>query len=60
MVEKGVHQTEEIRVGKRRETDRRDIEETIRREDVEIDKQGGADPTSRDFREGGSTGRTTR
>lgn len=60
VVEKGVHETEEIRVGKRRESDQRDIQETVRREDVEIEKQGGADPGSRDFREGGSTGRSTR
>jgi uncharacterized protein (TIGR02271 family) len=52
VVEKTVRATEEVRVGKRRESDQRNVEETVRREDVEIDKQAGTDPrTTRDWRE---------
>jgi uncharacterized protein (TIGR02271 family) len=42
VVEKSVRTTEEVRVGKRRETDQRDVSETVRREDVEIEQEGGA------------------
>jgi uncharacterized protein (TIGR02271 family) len=42
MVEKTVRTTEEVRVGKKRETERRDISETVRREDVDIQRQGDA------------------
>lgn len=56
VVEKTVRATEEVRVGKRHETEREDVQGTVRREDVEIEKQGGADPKTRgDWREGGST-----
>ena len=47
VIEKAVRTTEEIRVGKSRETDPRDVSETIRREDVEIEKPGGADESRR-------------
>jgi len=53
VVEKAVRTTEEVRVGKRTESDQRNVQETVRREDVEIDKQAATDPrTSRDWREG--------
>jgi uncharacterized protein (TIGR02271 family) len=39
VVEKAVRATEEIRVEKRRETDRKDVSETVRREDVDIQRQ---------------------
>jgi uncharacterized protein (TIGR02271 family) len=39
VVEKAVRATEEIRVDKRRETDRKDVSETVRREDVDIQRQ---------------------
>lgn len=39
VVEKTVHTDEEVRVGKRRETERRDVNETVRREDVDIQEQ---------------------
>jgi uncharacterized protein (TIGR02271 family) len=39
VVEKTSHATEEIRVGKKRETERRDISETVRREDVDVQRQ---------------------
>jgi uncharacterized protein (TIGR02271 family) len=43
VVEKTAHTTEEVRVGKRRETEQRQINETVRREDVEIEKRGSTD-----------------
>lgn len=56
VVEKTERATEEIRVGKRHETAREQVQATVRREDVEIEKQGGANPKTRsDWREGGST-----
>ena len=61
VIEKSVRATEEVHVGKRRESDQREISDTVRREDVEIEKQGGAETgstTRGDWREGGSsTGR---
>jgi len=47
VVEKTVHATEEVRVGKRVETDKRNVEETVRREDVEIDQQAEPDASKR-------------
>ncbi|MEO7599157.1 MAG: PRC and DUF2382 domain-containing protein [Opitutus sp.] len=58
VIEKSVRTTEEIHVGKRRETDQRDISDTVRREDVEIEQQGGAETgktTQSDRRERGSS-----
>jgi len=40
VVEKTSRATEEIRVGKKRETERRDVSETVRREDVDVQRQG--------------------
>ena len=42
VVEKSTHATEEVRIGKRSEREQREISETIRREDVEIDREGDA------------------
>jgi uncharacterized protein (TIGR02271 family) len=39
VVQKTVRTTEEVRVGKKRETERRDVSETVRREDVDIQRQ---------------------
>lgn len=39
VVEKTTRTTEEIRVGKKRETEQREISETVRREDVDIQRQ---------------------
>jgi uncharacterized protein (TIGR02271 family) len=39
VVEKTTRATEEVRVGKKRESERRDISETVRREDVDIQRQ---------------------
>jgi uncharacterized protein (TIGR02271 family) len=47
VVEKTARTAEEIRVGKKKETERRDISETVRREDVDIQRQdtkGTTDP----------------
>jgi uncharacterized protein (TIGR02271 family) len=56
VVEKSVRATEEVHVGKRRETDQREISETVRREDVQIEKEGGAETNlKQDWREGGSS-----
>lgn len=41
VVEKTAHTREEVRVGKRRESEHREINETVRREDVEIDRDAG-------------------
>jgi uncharacterized protein (TIGR02271 family) len=40
VVEKTTRTTEEVRVAKKRETERRDVSETVRREDVDIQRQG--------------------
>lgn len=40
VVQKTVRTDEEVRVGKRRETERRDVNETVRKEDVDIQRQG--------------------
>jgi uncharacterized protein (TIGR02271 family) len=42
VVEKKVRTDEEVRVGKRTETDRREVSETFRKEDVEVESEGGA------------------
>lgn len=42
VVEKSVHAREEVRVGKRSETERQNVSGTVRREDVEIDQSGQA------------------
>jgi uncharacterized protein (TIGR02271 family) len=41
VVDKSVKATEQIRVGKRTETDRQEVSEQFRREDVEIDEKAG-------------------
>jgi uncharacterized protein (TIGR02271 family) len=40
VVEKTVRAREEVRVGKRTETEHRDVRESVRREDVEIEREG--------------------
>jgi uncharacterized protein (TIGR02271 family) len=42
VVEKTARTKEEIRVGKKHETERRDVSETVRREDVDIQRQGAS------------------
>lgn len=42
VVEKSVRAREEVRVGKRRETEQEHVTESVRREDVEIEQQGDA------------------
>ena len=42
VVEKKVKATEEVRVGKRTEIDREEVSETFRKEEVQIEEQGGA------------------
>jgi uncharacterized protein (TIGR02271 family) len=42
VVDKNTRVREEVRVGKRTETERQTVSETVRREDIEIDKQGGS------------------
>ena len=39
VVEKTAHTREEVRVGKKRETERREVTETVRREDVDIERK---------------------
>jgi uncharacterized protein (TIGR02271 family) len=45
VVEKSVHAREEVRVGKRKESEQDNVTETVRREDVEIEREGGARKT---------------
>ena len=47
VVEKKVNATEDIRIGKRTEVDRKQVSETVRKEDVEIEQQGQADRPAR-------------
>ena len=42
VVEKTVVSKEEVRVGKRKETEQRDVSETLRREEVQIENEGQA------------------
>jgi uncharacterized protein (TIGR02271 family) len=42
VIEKTTRATEEVRVGKKQTTERRDVSETVRREDVDIQRQGSA------------------
>jgi uncharacterized protein (TIGR02271 family) len=44
VVEKTTRTREEVRVGKKRETEHREISETVRREDVDIQRQDTTDP----------------
>jgi uncharacterized protein (TIGR02271 family) len=42
VIEKTARTTEEVRVGKKRETERREVSETLRKEEVDIQRQGEA------------------
>lgn len=42
VVSKEAHVREEVRLGKRKETERQEVRETVRKEDVEIDREGMA------------------
>ena len=50
VIEKVARTTEEVRVAKKRSTEHRDVSETVRREDVDIQRQGDAGRTTDDER----------